>query len=137
MHNLFRSARLDGLCPMIGDPTRPLVDVRRADRHTYVAASGLAACHDETNDAGSTSWSGPTIGPWATWTAASCVRGRWPACGGGPRARLRSSDRGDGSHRPSFDEIKRVIAVVRGESVATELAGGRRVARRVPRLRVE
>ncbi len=48
--NLLRGAGLDGLAPMIGNPTKPLVDVRRADLHAYVAASGLVARHDETND---------------------------------------------------------------------------------------
>ncbi len=48
--NLLRGAGLDGLSPMVGDPTKPLRDVRRRDLHEYVAASGVVARRDETND---------------------------------------------------------------------------------------
>ncbi len=48
--NLLRGAGLDGLSPMVGDPTKPLRDVRRRELHAYVAASGLAPRLDETND---------------------------------------------------------------------------------------
>jgi tRNA(Ile)-lysidine synthase len=41
-----------------------------------------------------------------------------------------------GSPPPSADEVERVLAVARGECVATELAGGRRVQRSGGRLRV-
>ncbi|MGC8510773.1 MAG: tRNA lysidine(34) synthetase TilS [Acidimicrobiales bacterium] len=175
--NLLRGAGLDGLSPMIGDPTKPLVDLRRADLHAYVAASGLVARHDETNDSphhlrnrvrhevlpllGAVSgrdvvpvlarqaglahderrWLDELVGSddrplgdvdcreLRAWPVARLRR--WL------RRRLASPDRGDGSHPPSFDEIERVIAVVRGESAATEIAGGRRVARRAQRLRVQ
>jgi tRNA(Ile)-lysidine synthase len=42
----------------------------------------------------------------------------------------------DERHPPSAGEIERVLAVVRGDVVACELAGGRRVARRDGRLRL-
>jgi tRNA(Ile)-lysidine synthase len=175
--NLLRGAGLDGLSPMIGDPTKPLVDVRRADLHAYVVVSGLAARHDETNDSprhlrnrvrhevlpllGAVR--GRAVVP-VRARPAGLVRDerRWldelvgsddRALGGvdcrelraWPVARLRrwlrvrlaSPDRGDGAHPPSFDEIERVIAVVRGQSAATEVAGGRRVARRAQRLWVQ
>lgn len=175
--NLLRGAGLDGLSPMIGDPTKPLVDVRRADLHAYVAASGLVARHDETNDSPHhlrnrvrhevlpllDAVSGRDVVPvlarqaglarderrWLDELVGSddrplgdvdCRELRaWPVARlrRWLRVRLRSRDQGDGSHPPSFDEIERVIGVVRGESVATELAGGRRVARRDQRLRVE
>ncbi len=48
--NLLRGAGVDGLSPMVNDPTKPLRDVRRADLHALVAARGVAARHDETND---------------------------------------------------------------------------------------
>ena len=48
--NLLRGAGLDGLSPMVDDPTKPLRDVRRADLHDYVNASAYVALHDETND---------------------------------------------------------------------------------------
>ena len=175
--NLLRGAGLDGLSPMIGDPTKPLVDVRRADLHAYVAASGLVARHDETNDSPHhlrnrvrhevlpllDAVSGRDVVPvlarqaglarderrWLDELVGSddrplgdvdCRELRaWPVARlrRWLRVRLRSRDQGDGSHPPSFDEIERVIRVVRGERVATELAGGRRVARRDQRLREE
>ncbi len=48
--NLLRGAGLDGLSPMVDDPTKPLRDVRRADLHDFVAASPFVPLHDETND---------------------------------------------------------------------------------------
>jgi tRNA(Ile)-lysidine synthase len=56
------------------------------------------------------------------------------------RRRLRDlarSDDPDGSHPPSAAEVDRMEAVVRGEVVATELHGGRRLARRDGHLRLE
>ena len=53
------------------------------------------------------------------------------------RAQLRTADHGDGSHPPSAEEVERAIEVVRGEVVATELAGGRRLARRHRHLTLE
>jgi hypothetical protein len=53
------------------------------------------------------------------------------------RERLRDEDRGDGAHPPSADEVERAIDVVHGDAVATELSGGRRLARRGQRLRLE
>jgi tRNA(Ile)-lysidine synthase len=43
----------------------------------------------------------------------------------------------DEMHPPSSAEVARVLRVARGEVVACQLAGGRRVARRAGRLRVE
>ena len=43
----------------------------------------------------------------------------------------------DGAHPPSAAEVDRIEAVVRGSVVATELAGGRRLARRQGRLRLD
>jgi tRNA(Ile)-lysidine synthase len=48
--NMLRGAGLDGLSPMVNDPTKPLRDVRRAALHGYVDASPYTALHDETND---------------------------------------------------------------------------------------
>ncbi len=50
------------------------------------------------------------------------------------RVELRTPDVGDGDHPPSADVVERAISVVRGEAVATELGGGRRLARRGQRL---
>ncbi len=48
--NLLRGAGVDGLSPMVEDPTKPLRAVRRHDLHALVTAHGIAARHDETND---------------------------------------------------------------------------------------
>jgi len=48
--NLLRGAGVDGLSPMVDDPTKPLRDVRRTALHDFVNASAYAALHDETND---------------------------------------------------------------------------------------
>ena len=48
--NMLRGAGLDGLSPMVNDPTKPLRDLRRSDLHAFVSATPFAALHDETND---------------------------------------------------------------------------------------
>lgn len=53
------------------------------------------------------------------------------------RAHLRSEDRGDGTHPPSSSDVERALRVVRGEVVASELSGGRRLRRSNQRLSLE
>jgi tRNA(Ile)-lysidine synthase len=54
------------------------------------------------------------------------------------RRRLRDlARRGDGAHPPSAAEVDRMEAVVLGDAVATELSGGRRLARRKGRLHLD
>ena len=48
--NMLRGAGLDGLSPMVNDPTKPLRDVRRQALHDFVRASTHHPLHDETND---------------------------------------------------------------------------------------
>ncbi len=48
--NMLRGAGLDGLSPMVDDPTKPLVKVRRRDLAEVVVGAKLEARHDETND---------------------------------------------------------------------------------------
>jgi tRNA(Ile)-lysidine synthase len=48
--NMMRGAGLDGLSPMVDDPTKPLRDVRRNDLHFYVSASPFFPLYDETNE---------------------------------------------------------------------------------------
>jgi tRNA(Ile)-lysidine synthase len=48
--NMLRGAGIDGLSPMVDDPTKPLRDIRRSTLHHFVASSGHVALHDETND---------------------------------------------------------------------------------------
>jgi hypothetical protein len=61
-----------------------------------------------------------------------------------PRARLRRwlrvqlrHDDADGAHPPTSEEIERAIAVVRGEVVAAELTGKKRLSRSAQRLTLE
>jgi tRNA(Ile)-lysidine synthase len=168
--NLVRGAGLDGLSPMVGDPTKPLLALRRSDLADYVAERGYVARHDETNLDGryrrnrvrhevlpllndvaerdvapllaraaqliydERLWIGEVTGAdealsladadcreLATWPAARLRR--WL------RVRLSREDP-DGVHPPDAAEVERALEVVRGESVATQLAGGRRLARR-------
>jgi tRNA(Ile)-lysidine synthase len=48
--NMVRGAGLDGLSPLVNDPTKPLVRLRRSDVAALVAERGLLARHDESND---------------------------------------------------------------------------------------
>ena len=48
--NMLRGAGLDGLSPMVADPTKPLLALRRRHLREFVAASGWTARHDESND---------------------------------------------------------------------------------------
>ncbi len=175
--NLIRGAGNDGLAPMVGDPTKPLRDVRRRDLHDFVAASPFEAATDETNASPDFTRNrvrhevmpllcdvarrdvvpvlarqAALIGDERDWldalsrldapafTDADCRDLReWP------RARLRrwlrdslrTDDGGDGTHPPSADEVERAVAVVVGDVVATQLSGGRRLARSGQRLRLE
>lgn len=48
--NMLRGAGIDGLSPMVNDSTKPLLGLRRVALAEYVAARGLVARVDETND---------------------------------------------------------------------------------------
>ncbi len=48
--NLLRGAGVDGLSPLVGDPTKPLIGLRRAALRTFVEAAGVPFAHDESND---------------------------------------------------------------------------------------
>jgi tRNA(Ile)-lysidine synthase len=48
--NMLRGAGLDGLSPMVNDPTKPLRDLRRSALHAFVNETSFVAVHDETND---------------------------------------------------------------------------------------
>jgi tRNA(Ile)-lysidine synthase len=176
--NMMRGAGLDGLSPMVNDPTKPLRDLRRSDVHDFVEASGHVARHDESNDNMAYRRNRvrhqllplmcevaerdvvPVIARQAavlyeerSWletlsvddvalelSDADCRQLReWP------RARLRrwlrlqlfAIDDVNERHPPSAAEVDRAVAVVVGEAVATELSGGRRLARRDQRLTLE
>jgi tRNA(Ile)-lysidine synthase len=176
--NMLRGAGLDGLSPLVNDPTKPLRDVRRSALHDFVDASGLVALHDETNESPDFRRNRvrhelmpilddiaerdvvPILARQAallyderTWldeldvddravtlADADCrVLRAWPRARlrRWLRAQLRAEDLGDGSHPPSADEVERAIEVVRGNVVATELSGGRRLSRRDQHLTLE
>jgi tRNA(Ile)-lysidine synthase len=53
------------------------------------------------------------------------------------REQLRSADEGDGTHPPSADEVERALGVIAGTVVATQVSGGRRLARHDQHLTLE
>jgi tRNA(Ile)-lysidine synthase len=175
--NMMRGAGLDGLSPMVADPTKPLLEVRRRDLHFFVEGAPFHPLHDETNDsadfvrnrvrhellplfeeiaqrdvvpllarqasvvADERAWLDALVAPdlardladidcreLMTWPCARLRR--WM------RAKL-SRDDADGVHPPSSDEVERAVRVVRGDVVATELSGGRRLSRSGQRLTLE
>jgi tRNA(Ile)-lysidine synthase len=176
--NMLRGSGVDGLSPMVDDPTKPLRDVRRSALHDFVAASGFTPLHDETNDSADfrrnrvrhellplmQEVAGRDVVPlfarqaglmheervWldqlsradhvTTLEEADCRELRaWPVARlrRWLRTQLRSLDHGDGEHPPSADEVRRCVAVVHGDVVATELSGGRRFSRRDQHLTLE
>ncbi len=176
--NMLRGSGLDGLSPMVNDPTKPLRDVRRLSLHDYVALSEFPAIYDETNDSPAFRRNRvrqelvpvmcdvaerdvvPLLARQAslmhdervwldqlsrddhatTLAAADCrLLRQWPTARlrRWLRVQLRDVDRGDGTHPPTADEVDRALAVVRGEAVAAQLSGGRRLARSGQRLTLE
>lgn len=176
--NMLRGAGLEGLTPMVGDPTKPLRDIRRNDLHFYVSRSNLQPLYDESNEnmdfrrnrvrhellAVLDEVAGRDVVPILARQAALMSEERdwlhqlsapdlamrlvdadcrelaaWPNARlrRWLRAQLAHPDHGDGTHPPSANEVQRAIAVVRGEVVATELSGGRRLSRSAQRLTLE
>jgi len=175
--NMLRGAGLDGLSPMVDDPSKPLRDIRRNALHDYVAARGLAARHDETNDSADhlrnrvrhelvplmRDLAGRDVvallarqaalmhdervwldllgaGDGVALADADCRELRdWPTARlrRWLRAQLRGDDRGDGTHPPTAEEVQRAIDVVRGDAVAAQLSGGRRLSRTGQHLTLE
>lgn len=176
--NMVRGAGLDGLSPMVDDPTKPLRRVRRQDLHSFVDGAGLEARHDESNDdlayrrnrvrhellpllcevadrdvVPLLARQAEVIYDERRWLDELVAVDRARALGdvdcrvlrGWPRARLRrwlrtrlaTLDEFGDEHPPSAAEVERAVAVVTGEAVATELSGGRRLARRAQHLVLE
>jgi tRNA(Ile)-lysidine synthase len=48
--NMLRGAGLDGLSPMVNDPTKPLRDLRRTALHAFVNSTSFVPVYDESND---------------------------------------------------------------------------------------
>ena len=176
--NMLRGAGVDGLSPMVGDPTKPLVGVRRGDLHDYVRAARVTPVYDESNDDLSfrrnrvrhqllplmNDVAGRDVVPLLARQARVLHSEReWldnladadahlslgdVDCGElreWPRARLRRwlrarlvcADALGERHPPSAAEVDRAVRVVVGDAVAAQLSGGRRLARRARRLRLE
>lgn len=176
--NMLRGAGLDGMSPMVNDPTKPLRDVRRYDLAAFVSTTAFTPLHDESNDnpafrrnrvrheliAVMDDVAGRDVVPLLArqasvmydervWLDELALDDRAISLGNAdcrelrvwPKARLRrwlrvqllSADVGDGHHPPSADEVDRVVAVIAGEVVATELSGGRRLSRRGQHLTLE
>jgi tRNA(Ile)-lysidine synthase len=176
--NMVRGAGVDGLSPMVNDPTKPLRALRRHDLHEYLDESNVKALHDESNDVltfrrnrvrhqllplmcevaerdvvpllarqadvlyEERAWLDLLGAPDAEFAVGDvdCRELReWP------RARLRRwlraklfvVDEMNDAHPPSAAEVERAIDVVIGDVVATQLSGGRRLARRGQRLTLE
>ena len=176
--NMMRGTGPEGLISMFGDPTKPLLSLRRAALHDYVAAAGVAARIDESNhdpryrrnrvrhellpllndiaerdvtpllarlghvlqdEQGLLDASTEADARYALGEVDCRDLRTWPT----PRLKrwLRGVLRSDGeygdSYAPSVAEIERVLAVVRGDVVACELSGGRRLARKDQRLTLQ
>jgi tRNA(Ile)-lysidine synthase len=173
--NMIRGAGLEGLSPMVQDPTKPLRGVRRRDLHFYVIDSDLSPRYDETNDSRDFRRNRvrheviPVLNDVADrdvvpllarqarvlhddrrWLDELSLADRETALGDvdcrellrWPSARLTRwlrvrlstlSPEGE-TYPPSADEVARALSVVRGDVVACELSGARRLSRRGQRL---
>jgi len=157
--NLLRGAGPDGLAAM-APATKPMLGVRRHEVRAMVAAAGVPTLLDPSNlDLPELSRVAardlvPVLARQAeiardvasyldeVATAAVPDARDVEALRRAPavlrRRRLRDLARaGDGEHPPSAAEVDRMEAVVLGEVVATELSGGRRLARRRGRLTLD
>ena len=173
--NMIRGAGIEGLSPMVGDPTKPLRGVRRRDLHFYVIDSELAPRYDETNDSRDfrrnrvrhellpvmndvaerdvvpllarqarvlhedRRWLDELsrVDADASLDSVDCRElTRWPVTRltRWLRVRLATLTPEGETYPPSADEVARAVAVVRGEVVACELSGARRLSRSGQRL---
>ena len=164
--NLLRGAAASGLAGIRSSSRRPLLAVRRRETHALCASLGIDVVDDPSNGDPRhlrnrvraelvpllDSLAGRDV---ATVLArqAELLRGDDDLLGalaasldptdaralaGAPPALARRAVRGwlRGAHPPDAATVERVLAVARGEVVACEVGGGRRVARRAQRLRL-
>lgn len=175
--NMLRGTGVDGLAPLLDDPTKPLVGLRRARLHAFVRDAGVEARLDPTNDSPDfrrnrvrhellplmndvaqrdvtpvLARSARVMRDERTWldelgavdakralTTIDCRElVTWPLARlrRWLRAQLVVDDHGQ-RYPPSVDEVTRAIDVVFGRANATQLRGGRRLARSAQRLRLE
>ena len=165
--NLMRGAGADGLAGMRPGPTKPLLGLRRADTEAVCAVAGLVPLRDPSNADPAfrrnrvraevlpllAAVAGRDVVPVLARQAellrdeAAVLEGLAAAvdpCDARalaalPPAVARRAVRGllAGAHPPSSAAVERVLAVARGEAVACEVDGGRRVRRSAGRLSVE
>lgn len=165
--NLLRGAGLDGLAGIRPGPTKPLLAIRRSETAALCAALGLDPVDDPSNrdlalrrnrvrhellplldriaerdvaavlarqagllreEAALLDELAGAIDP----TDAAALAAAPP-----PLARRAIRRWLAGEHPPDAATVERVLAVARGDAVATDVGGGRRVARTAGRLRVE
>jgi tRNA(Ile)-lysidine synthase len=175
--NLLRGAGVDGLSPMVHDPSKPLIELRRSELLEIVIGAHREFVVDSTNSDTSLlrnrirletmpmlcelaqrdlvpviarqahlmgeerQWLNELVAPdlsraigdidcreLGTWPLARLRR--WL------RTHLAGIDEGDGVHPPSAAELDRVVDVVMGRAVATEISGARRVSRHGQHLQI-
>lgn len=164
--NLLRGSGLDGLAGMRPGPTHPLLALRRADTVAVCAASGLTPVHDPTNDdvghlrnrvrhellpalAGAAGRDlvpvltrqadllrdeGALLDELAAMLDPSDAKALSAATA--PLARRAVRRWLADPYPPDAAAVERVLAVARGERIACEIDGGRRVERHAQRLTV-
>jgi tRNA(Ile)-lysidine synthase len=162
--NLLRGSGLDGLAGMRPGPSHPLLALRRAETAALCAACGLAPVHDPTNDdvhhlrnrirhellPALASAAHRDLVPVLTRQAdllrdeAGLLDGlaaaidptdaRALAAAPLPLARRAVRRWLADPYPPGAAAVERVLAVARGEAIACEIDGGRRVVRHAQRL---
>ncbi|RPI05545.1 MAG: tRNA lysidine(34) synthetase TilS [Actinobacteria bacterium] len=164
--NLLRGAGIDGLAAMRRD-RRPLLSLRRAETHDLCAQLGLEPVEDETNSDRRFRRNRirhdllPVLDAVAERDVADLLSRQSDllrddadlldalarevdptharVLAGAPVALARRAVRQwlGGEHPPDAATVERVLAVARGEAVATEIGKGRRVVRHQQRLAIE
>jgi tRNA(Ile)-lysidine synthase len=164
--NLLRGAGLDGLGGM-GPGRHPIIGLRRAETRSLCAEIGLTPVHDASNDDLSFRRNRvrhqllPLLDDMAQRDVAALLArqadllreeaavldalaeaidptdARALAAAPPPLARRAVRAWLRDEHPPPSAAVERVLAVARGEAIATDVGGGRRVARSGQRLRLE
>lgn len=174
--NLLRGAGRDGLSPMVGQATKPLLRVRRADLRAFVDASGYDYVIDSTNTdltflrneirlrvlPNLCEVAQRDVVPvLARQAFVMAEEAKWldELTAGDRLLELQEADcrdlrewhpvrlrrwlrlvlvrnELDGVHPPTLAEVERVMSVVSGDVMATEIGGGRRVSRHEQRLSI-
>jgi tRNA(Ile)-lysidine synthase len=162
--NLLRGSGLDGLAGMRPGPNHPLLALRRAETVALCAACGLSPAHDSTNDdvrhlrnrvrhellPALAAASGRDLVPVLARQsdllrdeaalldelAAAIDTSDARALAAAPAALARRAVRRwlADPYPPDAASVERVLAVARGDAIACEIDGGRRIERHTQRL---